>query len=63
MKNKIRFGIIGIGGTIGGTAKILANETEAELIALADPDPTRRARILDETQGVETFDDYKIMLQ
>ncbi|MBF73139.1 hypothetical protein CMK20_03015 [Candidatus Poribacteria bacterium] len=63
MKHKIRFGIIGIGGTIGGTAKILVNETEAELVALADPDPNRRANILDGTRGVETFDDYKTMLQ
>ena len=63
MTNKLRFGIIGIGGTIGGTTRILADEPEAELVALADPDPSRRARVLDKIQGVQIFDDYKIMLQ
>ena len=47
MKDAIRVGIIGVGGTIGSTTAILAAEPNVELVALADPDPTRRKRVLD----------------
>ena len=63
MGDKIRFGIIGIGGTIGSTTRILADEKNAELVALADPDSNRREGTLDEIEGVQIFDDYKEMLQ
>ena len=63
MGDKIRFGIIGIGGTIGSTTRILADEKNAELVALADPDSNRRERTLGEIEGVQIFDDYKEMLQ
>ena len=63
MGDKIRFGIIGIGGTIGSTTRVLANEKNAELVALADPDSNRREGTLGEIEGVQIFDDYKEMLQ
>ena len=47
MKDAIRVGIIGLGGTISSTTIILAGEPNVELVAVADPDPTRRKRVLD----------------
>ena len=61
MKDAIRVGIIGVGGTIGSTTAILAAEPNVELVALADPDPTRRKRVLDGIKGVRVFDDYRQM--
>ena len=61
MKDAIRVGIIGVGGTIGSTTAVLAAEPNVELVALADPDPNRRKRVLDGIKGVRVFDDYRQM--
>ena len=61
MKDAIRVGIIGVGGTIGSTTAILAAEPKVELVALADPDPTRRKRVLGRMRRVRVFDDYRQM--
>ena len=39
----------------------LAGEPNVELVAVADPDPTRRKRVLDGMKGVRVFDDYRQM--
>ena len=39
MKDPIKVGIIGVGGTIGSTTAVLAAEPNVQLVALADPDP------------------------
>ena len=46
MKDPIKVGIIGVGGTISSTTVILNGEPNVQLVALADPDPTRRKRVL-----------------
>ena len=61
MKDPIKVGIIGLGGTIGSTTAILAAEPNVQLVALADPDPTRRKIVLDGIEGVRIFDDYRQM--
>lgn len=61
MKDPIKVGIIGLGGTISSTTAILAAEPNVQLVALADPDPTRRERVLDGIKGVGIFDDYRQM--
>ena len=61
MKDAIRVGIIGVGGTIGSTTAVLAAEPNVQLVALADPDPNRRKRVLDGIKGVRVFDDYRQM--
>ncbi len=61
MKDPVKVGIIGVGGTIGSTTAILAAEPNVQLVALADPDPTRRKRVLDGIKGVGVFDDYRQM--
>ncbi|MCH8292225.1 Gfo/Idh/MocA family oxidoreductase [Candidatus Poribacteria bacterium] len=61
MKDRIKVGIIGIGGTIGQTTGILAAEPKVEVVALADPDQTRRERALSGVDGVRVFDDYHEM--
>ena len=61
MKDPVKVGIIGVGGTIGSTTAILAAEPEVQLVALADPDPTRRKRVLEGIKGVRVFDDYRQM--
>jgi predicted dehydrogenase len=61
MKDPIRVGIIGLGGTIGSTTGILAAEPTAELVAVADPDPARRKKVLSGVDGVRVFDDYREM--
>ena len=58
MKDPIKVGIIGVGGTIGSTTAVLAAEPKVQLVALADPDPTRRKRVLDGIKGVRVFDDW-----
>ena len=55
MKDTIRVGIIGVGGTMSSTTIILAGEPNVELVALADPDPTRRKRVLDGMKGCPRF--------
>ncbi len=61
MKDPIKVGIIGLGGTIGSTTAILTAEPNVQLVALADPDPTRRKTVLDGIKGVRVFDDYRQM--
>ena len=61
MKDAVKVGIIGVGGTISSTTIILAGEPNVELVALADPDATRRKRVLGDIKGVRVFDDYKEM--
>ena len=58
----VRIGIIGIGGTISSTTRILAGEESSEVVALADPDPARRDRVLEGINDVQIFDDYLEML-
>ena len=50
----VRVGIIGIGGTISSTTRILAGEESSEVVALADPDPARRNSVLEGINDVET---------
>ncbi len=61
MKDPIKVGIIGLGGTIGSTTAILTAEPNVQLVALADPDPTRRKTVLGGIKGVRVFDDYRQM--
>ena len=61
MKDPINVGIIGVGGTISSTTVVLAGEPDVQLVALADPDPTRRKRVLDGIKGVRVFNDYRQM--
>ena len=61
MKDPIKVGIIGVGGTMSSTTAALAIEPNVELVALADPDPDRRKRVLDGIKGVRIFDDYQQM--
>lgn len=61
MKDVIRVGIIGIGGTMARTTAVLAAEPGVELVALADPDMERRRRVLETLADVEWFDDYRQM--
>ena len=61
MKEPIKVGIVGLGGTISSTTAILAAEPNVQIVALADPDPTRRERVLDGIKGVGVFDDYRQM--
>ena len=58
----VRIGIIGIGGTISSTTRILAGEESSKIVALADPDPARRDRVLEGINDVQIFDDYLEML-
>ena len=60
-KDAVKVGIIGVGGTIGSTTAVLAAEPNVQLVALADPDPNRRKRVLEGIKGVRVFDDYKQM--
>ena len=60
-KDAVKVGIIGVGGTISSTTVILNGEPNVELVALADPDPIRRKRVLDGIKGVRVFDDYRQM--
>ena len=60
-KDAVKVGIIGVGGTISSTTVILNGEPNVELVALADPDSTRRKRVLDGIKGVRVFDDYRQM--
>jgi len=62
VKKSIRFGIIGVGGTIRKTTGVLAEETGIKLVSLADPSSARREAALEGTKGVEVFDDYHEML-
>ena len=62
MVKNIRFGIIGVGGTIRKTTNVLAGEAGAKLVALADPSTARRESALEGTKGVKVFDDYHEML-
>ena len=61
MKDKVKVGIIGIGGTISSTTVILNGEPNVQLVALADPDVNRRKRVLGDIKGVRVFDDYQQM--
>ena len=61
MKDAVKVGIIGVGGTISRTTTVLAAEPNVQLVALADPDPNRRKRVLDGIKGVRVFDDYRQM--
>ena len=61
MKEPIKVGIIGVGGTISSTTVVLNGEPNVQLVALADPDPVRRKRVLDGIKGVRVFDDYRQM--
>ena len=61
MKEIIKVGIIGVGGTISSTTVILNGEPNVKLVALADPDDSRRKRVLGDIKGVHLFDDYHEM--
>ncbi len=61
MKDTIKVGIIGVGGTISSTTVILNGEPNVELVALADMDANRRERVLGDIKGVQVFDDYQKM--
>ena len=62
MAKPIKVGIIGIGGTIGQTTSVMAEEADTELVALADPNKTRRESVLKGLDDVKVFDDYHVML-
>ncbi|MYF99928.1 Gfo/Idh/MocA family oxidoreductase [Candidatus Poribacteria bacterium] len=61
MKEIIKVGIIGVGGTISSTTVILNGEPNVKLVALADMDANRRKRVLGDIKGVQVFDDYQQM--
>ena len=61
MKDVIKVGIIGVGGTISSTTVILNGEPNVKLIALADMDADRRKRVIGNIKGVRVFDDYQQM--
>ncbi len=61
MKDVIKVGIIGVGGTISSTTVILNGEPNVKLVALADMDADRRKRVLGDIKGVRVFDDYQKM--
>ncbi len=61
MRDKVKVGIIGVGGTISSTTVILNGEPNVQLVALADIDPVRRKRVLGDIKGVRVFDDYRQM--
>ena len=61
MKDTIKVGIIGVGGTISSTTVILNGEPNVKLVALADMDANRREHVLGDIKGVQVFDDYQKM--
>lgn len=61
MKDTIKVGIIGVGGTISSTTVILNGEPNVKLVALADMDANRREHVLGDIKGVHEFDDYQKM--
>lgn len=61
MKDMIKIGIIGVGGTISSTTIILNGEPNVQLVALADMDADRRIRVLGDIKGVRVFNDYQKM--
>ena len=61
MKDTIKVGIIGVGGTISSTTIILNGEPNVKLVALADMDADRRKNVLGDIKGVRVFDDYQKM--
>lgn len=61
MKETVKVGIIGVGGTISSTTVILNGEPNVKVVAVADPDVERRKRVLGDIKGVLLFDDYQEM--
>ena len=63
MKDTIKVGIIGLGGTISSTTVILNGEPNVKLVAVADMDADRRKHVLGDIEGVREFDDYQKMFE
>lgn len=66
---KVRIGVIGVGGMGSNLARRVAGDNNARLVALADPDPAYRMQALkeelanaDRPVNVDTYVDYRRLL-